>query len=126
MWLTAHTCACMARLHGIGAEGARALKCRSWHASARAPHLEVMTNPPAGVRLTMEAVCVMFQIKPVRKPDPNIPGKKVDDFWEAAQKGPLADPKKLLDDLFEFDKARRPPPVLAGAAPPTSFKGLKV
>lgn len=25
---------------------------------------------------------------------------------EASQKGPLSDPKKLLDDLFEFDKAR--------------------
>ena len=24
---------------------------------------------------------------------------------QASQKGPLSDPKKLLDDLFEFDKA---------------------
>merc|ERR1719265_2954598 len=46
----------------------------------------------------------MFEIKPVRKTDPNTPGKKFDDYWEPSQKIVLADPKKLLDDLFEFDK----------------------
>ena len=46
----------------------------------------------------------MFQVKPIMKADPNVPGKKIPDYWEASQKGPLSDPRKLLDDLFEFDK----------------------
>lgn len=83
-----------------------------------------------------------FRLRPIKKADPNQPGKKIDDYWEAfwvssypqihclhrsaqedmhmnhmncrfphdvafrkaSQKGPLSDPKKLLDDLFEFDK----------------------
>eukprot|EP00403_Amphidinium_massartii_P005819 CAMPEP_0178381688 /NCGR_PEP_ID=MMETSP0689_2-20121128/6115_1 /TAXON_ID=160604 /ORGANISM="Amphidinium massartii, Strain CS-259" /LENGTH=1395 /DNA_ID=CAMNT_0020001885 /DNA_START=8 /DNA_END=4194 /DNA_ORIENTATION=- len=61
--------------------------------------IRVLGNPPAGVRLTMEAVCVMFGIKPVKK---TVDMKKVDDYWEASQK------KKLLDDLFEFDKDNIP------------------
>jgi len=63
--------------------------------------VKALGNPPAGVKLTLEAICIMFQVKPVKK---TVDMKKVDDYWEASQKGPLADPKKLLDDLFEFDK----------------------
>ena len=33
--------------------------------------VKAMKNPPAGVRLVMEAVCVMKQIKPDRVKDPN-------------------------------------------------------
>merc|ERR1719253_156825 len=32
-----------------------------------------LNNPPAGVRLTMEAVCIMFQVKSVKINDPNTP-----------------------------------------------------
>ena len=28
----------------------------------------------------------MFDVKPIKKNDPNNPGKKFDDFWEAGQK----------------------------------------
>jgi dynein heavy chain len=63
-----------------------------------------LANPPAGVKLAMEAICVMFEVKPVKKNDPNQAGKKFDDYWDASKSGPLADPKGLLDDLFNFDK----------------------
>lgn len=36
-----------------------------------------MGNPPAGVKLVMEATCIMFEEKPKMKEDPNNLGKKV-------------------------------------------------
>jgi dynein heavy chain len=76
-----------------------------------------LTNPPAGVRLACEAVCIMFGYKPVKKADPNQPGKKIDDYWETSQKQLLADPKKLLEELFEFDKDNIPDKVIQQMGP---------
>merc|ERR1719271_2267898 len=79
--------------------------------------VKVLTNPPAGVRLACEAVCIMFGHKPVKKPDPNNPGKKIDDYWETSQKQILSDPKKLLEELFEFDKDNIPDRTISTIAP---------
>jgi len=79
--------------------------------------IRVLGSPPAGVRLAMEVLCVFFNIKPVKKADPANPGKKIEDFWEAAKLGPLSDPKKLLDDLFEFDRDNIPEAVIQRAQP---------
>jgi len=79
--------------------------------------IKSLANPPAGVRLTLEATCIMFQIKPIKKADPDNPGKKFDDYWEASQKGPLSDPKKLLEDLFQFDKDNIPENVISKIGP---------
>jgi len=79
--------------------------------------IKVLGSPPAGVRLTLEAVCVIFGVKPIKKADPSNPGKKIEDYWEASQKGPLSDPKKLLDDLFEFDKDNIPENIIAKLEP---------
>eukprot|EP00397_Hematodinium_sp_SG-2012_P000066 GEMP01000066.1.p1 GENE.GEMP01000066.1~~GEMP01000066.1.p1 ORF type:complete len:3524 (+),score=879.37 GEMP01000066.1:529-10572(+) len=70
--------------------------------------IKALGSPPAGVRLTLEAICVMFSVRPVMKPDPNKPGAKIADYWEASQKSILNDPRKFLDDLFEFDKDNIP------------------
>jgi hypothetical protein len=32
-------------------------------------------NPPAAVKLVMEAVCVMLDVKPTMVADPNVPGE---------------------------------------------------
>ncbi|CAD7953796.1 unnamed protein product, partial [Amoebophrya sp. A25] len=72
-------------------------------------------NPPNGVRITMEVLCQIFQIPPVRRAvdtgEQQAPGNKAGgssrtelDYWEAAQKSVLADPKKLLDTLMSYDK----------------------
>lgn len=71
--------------------------------------VKAMSNPPAGVKLVMEAVCVMkgvcihvsscvmarltcrFKAKPDRVKDPGGSGKMVEDFW-----GPS---KRLLGDM---------------------------
>ena len=61
-----------------------------------------MQRPPNGVRLVVEAVCIMKGIKP-KKVAGEKPGTKVDDYWEPG-KGLLQDPGKFLDSLFKFDK----------------------
>jgi len=64
--------------------------------------VKAMKKPPPGVRLTMEAVSILMGVKP--KKVPNHDGKgKIDDYWEAAQKQLLGDPK-FLQRLVEFDK----------------------
>lgn len=61
-----------------------------------------MQNPPPGVKLVMEAICVMREIKPDKINDSSGSGKKINDYW-----GPS---KKLLGDmnfllyLKEYDK----------------------
>lgn len=43
-----------------------------------------MQNPPAGVKVVMEAVCIMKSVKPKKK-DGDKPGQKIDDYWEPAK-----------------------------------------
>jgi hypothetical protein len=62
-----------------------------------------MKAPPAGVKLTMEAVCVMKEIPPVKVAAPDGKGK-VDDFWDPAKK--MMNDSKFLDSLVTFDKVR--------------------
>lgn len=61
-----------------------------------------MQRPPHGVKLVMEAVCIMKSVKPKKIPGEK-PGTKVDDYWEPG-KGLLQDPNKFLEGLFKYDK----------------------
>lgn len=61
-----------------------------------------MQRPPEGVKLVMEAVCILRQIKPKRIPG-DMPGQKIDDYWEPG-KAMLQDPAKFLSSLFDYDK----------------------
>lgn len=61
-----------------------------------------MQRPPLGVKLVIEAVCIMKGIKPKKVPGER-PGSKVDDYWEPG-KGLLQDPGRFLESLFKFDK----------------------
>jgi dynein heavy chain len=62
-----------------------------------------MQRPPDGVKLVIEAVCIMKGIKP-KKIDGD-KGKKVDDYWEPG-KTLLSEPAKFLESLMNFDKVR--------------------
>ncbi|CCI45148.1 unnamed protein product [Albugo candida] len=66
--------------------------------------VKALKNPPHGVKLTMEAACIIFGVKPATKVDPEHPGQKIKDYWESAQKTILGNAKKLLDDMLRFDK----------------------
>lgn len=65
-----------------------------------------MQRPPPGVKLVIEAVCIMKGIKPKKVPGEK-PGSKVDDYWEPG-KGLLQDPGRFLESLFKFDKVSVP------------------
>ncbi|XP_062562978.1 dynein axonemal heavy chain 3 isoform X3 [Armigeres subalbatus] len=67
-----------------------------------------MKNPPSGVKLVLEAVCVIKGIKPDRKTDPS--GKVLEDFWGPSQK--MLGDLKFLDSLKTFDKDNIPIPVM--------------
>lgn len=56
----------------------------------------------AGVRLVMEAVCVLRGVKPDRVPDPSGSGKKIEDFWGPSKR--LLGDLKFLENLINFDK----------------------
>ena len=65
-----------------------------------------MTNPPAGVKLVMAAVCVMRDIKPEKINDPAGTGKKILDFWGPSKK--LLGDMNFLNNLKEYDKDNIP------------------
>ncbi|XP_063226606.1 dynein axonemal heavy chain 3 [Bacillus rossius redtenbacheri] len=68
-----------------------------------------MKNPPAGVRLVLEAVCVMLAIKPDRRPDPGGRGY-VDDYWGPSLRM-LAD-LKFLENLRTLNKDNIAPQIM--------------
>ncbi len=64
-----------------------------------------MSNPPPGVKLVMEAVCVMRDIKPERVTD-SATGKKVNDYWGPSKR--LLGEMNFLQSLKDFDKENIP------------------
>lgn len=68
-----------------------------------------MSNPPAGVKMVMDACCIMFDLKGKKIPDPNgAPGApKITDYWDDAKKL-LNDPSKFLNSLMTYDKDNIP------------------
>jgi len=73
--------------------------------------IKAMRNPPRGVKVVMEALCVVKKVNPIRVPDPSGSGKMVLDYWEPAKKSILSDPK-LLRSLVEYDKDNIDPKVI--------------
>ena len=65
--------------------------------------VKAMKSPPDGVKVTMEAVCLMLGVPPKKVPNPSGMGPKVDDYWEPAQKVVLND-TKFLEKLMAYDK----------------------
>ncbi|KAI3369512.1 hypothetical protein L3Q82_007723 [Scortum barcoo] len=74
-----------------------------------------MQRPPQGVKLVIEAVCIMKGIKPKKIPGEK-PGTKVDDYWEPG-KGLLQDPGKFLESLFKYDKDNIPDNIISLVQP---------
>ncbi|ETE66939.1 Dynein heavy chain 7, axonemal, partial [Ophiophagus hannah] len=66
-----------------------------------------MKSPPAGVKLVMEAICILKGIKADKIPDPTGTGKKMEDFWGPAKK--LLGDMRFLQSLHEYDKDNIPP-----------------
>jgi dynein heavy chain len=66
-------------------------------------------NPPAVVKLVMEAICVFLEVKPVKVPEPGT-GKMVMDFW-GPSKALLGD-STFISQLKNYDKDNIPPKVI--------------
>ncbi|KAM4652007.1 dynein axonemal heavy chain 1 [Discoglossus pictus] len=77
--------------------------------------VRAMQRPPEGVKLVIEAVCIMKGIKP-KKIAGDKPGSKIDDYWEPG-KGLLQEPGKFLEGLFKFDKENIPDAVIKSIQP---------
>ena len=54
----------------------------------------------------MEAICVMLEVKPERRPDSSGTGKMVEDYWTPSQR--LLGDLRLLPALLEYDKDNIP------------------
>ncbi|NXJ14869.1 DYH7 protein, partial [Odontophorus gujanensis] len=70
-----------------------------------------MKSPPAGVKLVMEAICILKGIKADRIPDPTGSGRKIEDFWGPAKR--LLGDIRFLQSLREYDKDNIPPAYMA-------------
>jgi len=81
-----------------------AVECLNKLKKSDLDEVKSLKTPPKGVKLTMEAACIMFGIKPVMVTDPNKMGAKIKDYWAAAQKSLLQNANQLLQDLMTFEK----------------------
>jgi dynein heavy chain len=79
--------------------------------SSKADIVEIAryNKPAAGVRMTIEAVCVLKQISPK-----HIGGSGVD-YWEPSKK--MVSDSGFLDSLLNFDKDNIPPKVIEQLKP---------
>ena len=59
-------------------------------------------TPHPLVVLTIQAVCVLFGVKPVKIKDPEGGMKKINDYWGPGKKALLSNPAKLKDRLVSF------------------------
>ncbi|KAJ0395885.1 hypothetical protein P43SY_002016 [Pythium insidiosum] len=80
--------------------------------------IKAMKKPPDGVKLVMEAVCMMMGVPPVKMKDPNGGTKKIDDYWGPAQKVLLND-TRFLQNLLEYDKDNIPAEAMEKVRPYT-------
>lgn len=61
-----------------------------------------LPKPPKGVRLAMEAVCIMLDVKPEKIKDPAGGLKKIDDYWGPSKR--ILGDSRFLSDLESYDK----------------------
>ncbi|KAI7795154.1 dynein axonemal heavy chain 1 [Triplophysa rosa] len=77
--------------------------------------VRALQRPPPGVKLVMDAVCILKGVKPKKVAGEKL-GEKVDDYWDAG-KALLQDPGKFLESLFKYDKDNIPDSVIKQVQP---------
>ena len=79
---------------------------RGWQSVRKSDveELRGLHKPPLQLLRVMEAVCVLFRVKPVMKADSD--GQSQPDYWEAAQRTFLADAKGLIRGMLEYDRSK--------------------
>ncbi|CAB3230574.1 unnamed protein product [Arctia plantaginis] len=71
--------------------------------------IKTMKSPPRGIRLVMEAICILKEVKPDKVPNPSGVGT-IEDYWGPSKK--LLNDIKFLESLQNYDKDNIPPPVM--------------
>lgn len=94
-----------------------AVQCLKDLKKADIDEVKSLGRPPVNVVKTLQACCIMFDIKPDRVNDPDNPGKKIEDWFKPAQKHLLASANKLLEDMQNYDKDNIPDQVIAKIEP---------
>ena len=88
---------------------AAAVKCLDKLKKKDIQEVRALLKPPHGVKITNEAVCIMFEVKPKKIKDPENPmGPKILDYQEQARNIVLKDAQKMLQDMKAFDKDNIP------------------
>lgn len=96
---------------------AEAVQCLKDLKKSDIDEVKSLGRPPVNVVRTLTACCIMFDIKPDMVADPDNPGKKMKDYFKAAQKNLLANANKLLDDMSNFDKDNIPAHIISQIEP---------
>ncbi|XP_047042351.1 dynein axonemal heavy chain 7 [Helicoverpa zea] len=71
--------------------------------------IKTMKSPPRGIRIVMEAICILKDIKPDKIPNPSGVGT-VEDYWGPSKK--ILNDIKFLESLQNYDKDNIPPAVM--------------
>lgn len=79
--------------------------------------IRAFARPPRLCTLTLEAVCILFEIRPHRRLDHDHPGRAVNDYYEVAKRDLLGDPSGFMQRLFEYDKDNIPEQVIRRLQP---------
>ncbi|KAM9542404.1 LOW QUALITY PROTEIN: dynein axonemal heavy chain 1-like [Guaruba guarouba] len=77
--------------------------------------VSAMQQPPPGMKMVIEAVCILKGVKPKKVAGEKL-GSKVDDYREPGR-GLLQDAGKYLDSLFEYGKDNIPDSVIKAIQP---------
>ncbi|CAM43859.2 putative dynein heavy chain [Leishmania braziliensis MHOM/BR/75/M2904] len=72
--------------------------------------------PTAGVVMTMQGICILFQIKPQMRAANPMEEKKPD-FWATAKEQLLNNPNQLLQRLIQYDKESIPDKLIQAVMP---------
>ncbi|GIL64289.1 hypothetical protein Vafri_18269 [Volvox africanus] len=72
--------------------------------------VQTFKSPPAVVKLVLEAVCVLLDVKPTLLPDPNMPGRKIVDWWDASKR--LLMDLQFIQRLKDYDRDNIPQRVI--------------
>lgn len=94
-----------------------AVRCLKDLKKADIDEVKSLGRPPVNVVRTLQACCIMFDIKPEIVNDPDNPGKKIKDYFKAAQKNLLANAGKLMDDMSNYDKDNIPSHIISQIEP---------
>ncbi|CCW67051.1 unnamed protein product [Phytomonas sp. Hart1] len=93
----------------------RALETLKNLKSAQITEVAGYKAPTSGVVMTMQGICILFQIKPVMKAV--TPMEKKPDYWATAKEQLLNNPNSLMQRLINYDKEHIPGKLIQAVKP---------